>query len=478
MYQPKKHVFADDATRRIISMPADNVQPILFYTGPPRRTESFRRPGAKPMHYIPESKEWETLVKRQPVDTYLPTTPAKKSQPKVTKTHTHRLGFSSSEEMPLIMPPQVLFDAFQDTERTGHLPSELRDGSMPLYMSLNRKFLDHYHHKRTQSTRRVYNKDPNSTALQPGPISQALEANGSRPTITMADGRPARPTSAAEGMFGSPQTDDVIPLSPFSTQELSPGAGDESRLIEPRGGVGVLPEWQIYRSKTKGFPYWYNRITGESRWLPPDQGTSMHKTQSALLASDRSWFSYQPGYYKESQVESTGRSTYDLMVAQQKPDFQLQERARYRRSLQRRIARTQVQEEQTVRWFTSFPPGGATGWSDKLLRVIADKCYEHSGPDFALRTAFFKMDRDKSGYIDIENLKEVLEGWIGFKLSEENMNFLLHKFNCDHRGRIRYEDFISAIDDRLHPLGGTCNLNTGSAENYSKSKEPLVSYHL
>lgn len=29
-------------------------------------------------------------------------------------------------------------------------------------------------------------------------------------------------------------------------------------------------------------------------------------------------------------------------------------------------------------------------------------------------------------------------------------------------------DFISAIDDRLHPLGGTCNLNTGSAENYSK----------
>eukprot|EP00961_Rhodomonas_salina_P203262 2742602-Rhodomonas_salina.2 len=52
----------------------------------------------------------------------------------------------------------------------------------------------------------------------------------------------------------------------------------------------------------------------------------MHKTQSALLASDRSWFSYQPGYYKESQVESTGRSTYDLMVAQQKPDFQLQVR--------------------------------------------------------------------------------------------------------------------------------------------------------
>ncbi len=57
----------------------------------------------------------------------------------------------------------------------------------------------------------------------------------------------------------------------------------------------------------------------------------------------------------------TGRSTYDLMISQQKPDFQVQERATYRKSLQRCLMKTQVPKQQTMRWFTSFPPGGATG---------------------------------------------------------------------------------------------------------------------
>ena len=70
----------------------------------------------------------------------------------------------------------------------------------------------------------------------------------------------------------------------------------------------------------------------------------------------------------------------------------------------------------------------------------------------------------------------MLEGWIGFQLSPEDMHFLLHKFKCDDQGRIRFQDFIAAIDDRMHPLGGTCHLNCGSVENYSKCREPMISY--
>ena len=68
-----------------------------------------------------------------------------------------------------------------------------------------------------------------------------------------------------------------------------------------------LPEWQVLRSKSKGFPYWYNRKTGESRWLPPEQSSqqsmSAHATNFSLRlgdksgnAEDRLWFSYHPGY--------------------------------------------------------------------------------------------------------------------------------------------------------------------------------------
>ena len=112
-----------------------------------------------------------------------------------------------------------------------------------------------------------------------------------------------------------------------------------------------IPDWQVYRSTSKGFPYWYNRHTGESRWLPPESG-SIHvkqefdfgcffeldacphngskcimlnpntlgmragettSTQMTLHeqrlsekdsnANDRKWFSYQPGYQVISCVK-------------------------------------------------------------------------------------------------------------------------------------------------------------------------------
>ena len=31
-----------------------------------------------------------------------------------------------------------------------------------------------------------------------------------------------------------------------------------------------LPIWRVCYSKTKGYAYWYNRMTGESRWHRPD----------------------------------------------------------------------------------------------------------------------------------------------------------------------------------------------------------------
>jgi hypothetical protein len=52
--------------------------------------------------------------------------------------------------------------------------------------------------------------------------------------------------------------------------------------------------WQVMRSETKGFPYWYNRITGESRWTQPhDSLETINSKSHVSMPEDRTWFNYQ-----------------------------------------------------------------------------------------------------------------------------------------------------------------------------------------
>jgi hypothetical protein len=77
-------------------------------------------------------------------------------------------------------------------------------------------------------------------------------------------------------------------------------------LREKRTDYFEVPEWHVVRSKTKGFPYWYNRKTGESRWLPPETNVesksacvTAHETRlskSSINANDRNYFRHDLRY--------------------------------------------------------------------------------------------------------------------------------------------------------------------------------------
>jgi hypothetical protein len=147
-------------------------------------------------------------------------------------------------------------------------------------------------------------------------------------------------------------------------------------------------------------------------------------------------------------------------------------------TLQRRYAKTSDVEEQNMRWLgISFPPAGKTTWEDKLWRLISDKCYTSSGPNYQMRKAFFALDEDRSGSIQIEELGDVLKKWINLDLTEAQLNVVKAKFD-NGTGEIFYKDLCQVIEDAGHPLGGGYNINgVGSRENlYGKCKEKLMSY--
>lgn len=78
-----------------------------------------------------------------------------------------------------------------------------------------------------------------------------------------------------------------------------------------------------------------------------------------------------------------------------------------------------------------------SSWEDKLLRLIVQKCEEHSGRTISMRETFMKMDKDKSGSIDVHDLQEVLQLWTGMSLSHDDMSAVARRFNPSGDGKIR-----------------------------------------
>lgn len=163
----------------------------------------------------------------------------------------------------------------------------------------------------------------------------------------------------------------------------------------------------------------------------------------------------------EREEHSIARTSYDLQCSHQKQDFLSQERQDWRRTLQRRYASSTDPELQSVRWLgVSHPPAGKHKWEDKLWRLISDKCYTSSGPMYQMRKAFFALDHDRSGAIQITELCGALEKWMNVTLTPEQQLVVQAKFDAGG-GQIRYADFCKAVEDAGHPLGGGFHLNTG-----------------
>ena len=172
------------------------------------------------MEYTPDKKSWATVAGvRQPRMEVL--AGVERARQGVGSGHVqHKLGFNDAEAIPFIMDPRQLFDAFQDTDRTGKLPTQLNEGSMPLYFCMNRKFIDSFEHTRNRApgTKGVAAL---SALMQRGPLAALAEHDTAGHLRCGLQSE--RPTSAA-----GPRAD--------------PDA--------------AAPEWQVVRSKSKGFPYW------------------------------------------------------------------------------------------------------------------------------------------------------------------------------------------------------------------------------
>mmetsp|Transcript_42882 Transcript_42882/g.104851 ORF Transcript_42882/g.104851 Transcript_42882/m.104851 type:complete len:505 (+) Transcript_42882:62-1576(+) len=128
-----------------------------------------------------------------------------------------------------------------------------------------------------------------------------------------------------------------------------------------------------------------------------------------------------------------------------------------------------------------YRPNGAVGWTgykqmhpechydvmtkrafskdvDRLIGIVSDKLTEHSVANFYL--AFTGFDTDKSGKIDLEELKAFLNTW-NILLRPEEIHALFSAFmdpdrelNPEETPQIDYTDFVEAIDksQSTHPL--------------------------
>ncbi|KAJ1467569.1 hypothetical protein T484DRAFT_1858368 [Baffinella frigidus] len=333
----------DKSAERIVSVSRDG-GPTIFLQGAPARSTHFRRVGRKSWTKLSEGRQPRT-------DAMRPLRPQEGSSAHSGRREVvqHKLGFKDSEAMPCLLPSRTLFDAFQDTNRTGKLPTELSEGSMPLYFSMNRKFIEKFEH-----TRRNQASNRGLEALSAPPTKGPLASLGPQED----------PMRSLRGSGGS----DARPLTLLGEQKVY-GDEDES-----------APEWQVMRSESRGFPYWYNRRTGESRWTAPETSIETVKQRKDPTGSDRSWFNFQTGYPGSEEPirsQSMGMSMNSVLLDQRtrpdfqrtRPDFQLEERESHRKVLQRRALRHNSLEERT----------------DKLMRLISDKAYEHSTERGAMR---------------------------------------------------------------------------------------------
>ena len=145
----------------------------------------------------------------------------------------------------------------------------------------------------------------------------------------------------------------------------------------------------------------------------------------------------------------TSAQMSDLRI---KPDFVVEHQRGYKKTLQRRLQmpdeghgllgsdgaveggmRATLRGSPTIvtreelEDVTHFPEkfnavqSGAS-WEGKLLRLIVQKCEEHSGRAVSMRETFLRLDKDKVGWVSKEDLREVLQNYTGMTLSNRCAN--------------------------------------------------------
>jgi hypothetical protein len=157
-------------------------------------------------------------------------------------------------------------------------------------------------------------------------------------------------------------------------------------------------------------------------------------------------------YGRRPENSSTGMTSAQMSDLRIKPDFVVEHQRGYKKTLQRRLQmpdegsglpgsggageggmRATLRGSPTIvtreelEDVTHFPEkfnavqSGAS-WEGKLLRLIVQKCEEHSGRAVSMRETFLRLDKDKVGWVSKEDLREVLQNYTGMTLSNRCAN--------------------------------------------------------
>jgi len=104
------------------------------------------------------------------------------------------------------------------------------------------------------------------------------------------------------------------------------------------------------------------------------------------------------------------------------------------------VERFQVSDDETHRIFEALDSNNdeEIHYSDFLAAMVSTRITMH---DDLLRAAFKRFDKDSSGYITLENLRQVL----GETFEGEKVESLLREADLLEDGRISYPEFVSYL---------------------------------
>jgi len=68
----------------------------------------------------------------------------------------------------------------------------------------------------------------------------------------------------------------------------------------------------------------------------------------------------------------------------------------------------------------------------------------HENPEQEMWDAFCKIDADKSGYIDRDELKQLMIS-LGQKMTEDQIDAMVEEVDTNGDGKISYSEFVSMM---------------------------------
>ena len=81
----------------------------------------------------------------------------------------------------------------------------------------------------------------------------------------------------------------------------------------------------------------------------------------------------------------------------------------------------------------------------EIFREIIVSYLTQRNPVTEIKSVFCLFDIDHKGYITFDNLKQISQE-MGDPLNDEDLEFMIEKFDKDHDGKINFQEFFDIMD--------------------------------